>query len=249
MVIDDPVRAAKEQIELESLSEPPASRTLLSIASVLPLPRPFNKIPEIVKDKLKAEEIARIRVMLEACIDETNRQAKDIKGLQTSLTEQQAHAREEVIAELVIDASRKAENTRSITRVKRIGRILANAAFETSGSDADQTEEMMRIAIDLTDRDVELLRELVRIEGDTVRMNGRIERYNAFTRWEQGKWGARIDPELDSVFSKLESYGLVFRLAPPNNLNILADYQNRYALLQKGLRFNDSIRSLAASAT
>jgi len=53
-------------------------------------------------------------------------------------------------------------------------------------------------------------------------------------------------PELDSVFSKLESYGLVTRIAPPNNQNILADYQNRYALLSKGGRFVALIRSRAA---
>ena len=54
-----------------------------------------------------------------------------------------------------------------------------------------------------------------------------------------------MDPELDSVFSKLESYGLVTRLAPPNNQNIMADIQNRYALLPKGLRFVDLIKSRA----
>ena len=51
-----------------------------------------------------------------------------------------------------------------------------------------------------------------------------------------------MDPELDSTFSKLESFGLVVRLAPPNNLNIMADFQNRYALLRKGLDFAGFVR-------
>ena len=36
------------------------------------------------------------------------------------------------------------------------------------------------------------------------------------------------------------------RLAPPNNLNILADFQNRYVLLKKGLRFVTLIREAAS---
>ena len=36
------------------------------------------------------------------------------------------------------------------------------------------------------------------------------------------------------------------RLAPPNNQNIMADFQNRYVLLEKGLRFIDSITGTAS---
>jgi hypothetical protein len=146
---------------------------------------------------------------------------------------------------LLLDAARKAENTRAKARVKRIGLILANAVVEPKPTDADEIEEMMRVATELSDRDIEPLRELVRIEGDAVRAQGRVARYDAHTRWEQGSWGTRIVPELDSVFSKLESYGLVSRIPPPNNLNILADYQNRYVLLPKGARFVDLVQSLA----
>jgi hypothetical protein len=49
------------------------------------------------------------------------------------------------------------------------------------------------------------------------------------------------------VFSKLESYGLVARIPPPNNLNISADFQNRYVLLKKGARFATLIREAATS--
>ena len=112
--------------------------------------------------------------------------------------------------------------------------------------DGDGNEELMRIAMELSDRDVYYLGELVKLEGDNVRTSGRLERYNAHTRWERGPWGTRPDGELDSIFSKLESYGLVSRLAPPNNQNIMADFQNRYVLLQKGLRFIDSITGVAS---
>jgi hypothetical protein len=60
---------------------------------------------------------------------------------------------------------------------------------------------------------------------------------------------SRVIPELDSVFNKLESYGLVTRIHPPNNINIMADYQSRYVLLPKGVRFVALIGSRAAELT
>jgi hypothetical protein len=36
---------------------------------------------------------------------------------------------------------------------------------------------------------------------------------------------------------QLEGFGLVTRLAPGNNYNLMADFQNRYALLLKGIEF------------
>ena len=106
---------------------------------------------------------------------------------------------------------------------------------------------MMRVAMELSDHDIEFLREFVRIEGFMLEGQDHIPRYDAHTKWEQGRWRDRIDPEIDSVFSKLESYGLVARLAPPNNLNLMADFQNRYVLLKKGLRFVVLIREARSS--
>ena len=126
--------------------------------------------------------------------------------------------------------------------------ILGNAAVEQKQTDADEIEEMMRVARDLSDRDIRFLRELVNIEGKQLESRDHIDRYNAHTFWEHGFWGNRIDPEIDSVFSKLESYGLVARIPPPNNLNIMADFQNRYVLLKKGLRFVTLIREIAAKS-
>jgi hypothetical protein len=245
MPIDDATRALKQLFELEDLSKSPVSERLAAVVSALPLPYPFDKLAESIKGRLTSDAVQRIKLMLEACIEETNRQAERVGNLQAKMDEQEAQIRSDVLTELVMDAARKAENTRSKERVKRIGRILANAAFETKPTDADEVEEMMRVAMELGDREVKLLRALVKIEGESVLTKGRIERYDAYTRWEKGPWGNRLDPELDSVFSKLESYGLVSRIAPPNNLNVMADVQNRYVLLWKGARFAQLIRSLA----
>jgi hypothetical protein len=129
--------------------------------------------------------------------------------------------------------------------VKRIGLILANGTIQPDPTNSDEIEEMMRIAMELSDNDIRYLGELVRIEGKQVVSQGGISRYSAHQTWEQGFWGTRLDNEFDSVFSKLESYGLVARIPPSNTLNIMADIQNRYVLLKKGLRFVELIQQTA----
>ena len=112
--------------------------------------------------------------------------------------------------------------------------IFANGIVEPKKIDSDEIEEMMRVAMELSDSDVSYLKKLVEVERHPVEAYGRIARPDAYQRWP---WGDTLNPEIESTFSKLESYGLVARIAPPNNLNIMADFGNRFALLPKGLRF------------
>jgi len=241
---DNPIDALKHQFEMEDLSTSPVTGRVLQIVSSLPVvPPPLSKAIEWLRKRLAADGAERDRIMLETIAAEVVKHGEDLERTQKVLTDQESRMSEEVLGPLLVDAARKAENTRAKERVRRIGLILANAMIETGPADADEVEELMRVATELSDRDVELLKELMRIEGDAVRSQGRIPRYDAHNRWEQGWWGTRVLPELDSVFSKLESYGLASRIPPPNNLNIMADYQNRYVLLPKGARFVDLIKS------
>lgn len=248
MAIDDhPIEVLRQHFELENASALPFAGPILTALQTIPYPLPFplDKLVDRLKEGMGADAAHRIRVMVEVCGDEIIRQEKRLRSLEAQLDKEQAKQRTEAASELLLDASRRASVTRSLERVKRIGLILANGIMPQV-IDGDGTEELMRIAMELSDRDVYYLGELVKLEGDNVRTSGRLERYNAHTRWEHGPWGMRLDGELDSIFSKLESYGLVSRLAPPNNQSIMADFQNRYVLLQKGLRFIDSITGIVS---
>ncbi len=248
MPVDDhPFDALEQQFQMEDLSVSPVTEVVLKLASLMPLTWPFNKAIEFLKGHLAADSLERIRIMLKTCMNEVRKYENEIKQLRDSKSAEESQAREEVSRELLLDAARKAESTRAKERVKRIGLILANAVVESKPTDADEVEEMMRVAMELSDRDIDFLRELMKIEGSMLQTQDHISRYDAHTRWEQGFWGTRIIPEIDSVFSKLESYGLVARIPPPNNLNIMADFQNRYVLLKKGARFVLLIRGAAAN--
>jgi hypothetical protein len=246
---DRPIEALKRHFELEDSSTSPITKVALDIASRLPLIWPFDKAIAKLKDHLAADSLDRLRVMLETCMNEVSRHDDDIRKLLDALSAPEAQQRTDAAKDLLLDATRKAINTRALERVKRIGLILANGTIEPMPTDADEIEEMMRVAMELSDNDVRYLKELVRVEGRQMAGQGRIDRYSAYEMWEHGFWGTRLDSELDSVFSKLESYGLVARIPPPNNLNIMADFQNRYVLLQKGLRFVTLVHQKAAQGS
>lgn len=239
---DHPIEALRQQFKLEDVSSTPFSGIVVKALQSLPkaLPYPFDKLIDLLKEGLSTDAAHRIQTMVEVCSEEIIRQDGEIRNLVLRLDEQQKKQRTEATSELLLDASRRAAITRSLERVKRIGVILANGVTPEK-IDGDETEEMMRIAMELSDQDVFYLSELVKLEGLKLRSTKRIERYDAHTTWERGPWGTIPNADIDSVFSKLESYGLVSRLAPPNNLNIMADFQNRYVLLQKGMRFVDAI--------
>ena len=126
--------------------------------------------------------------------------------------------------------------------MQRIGLILANSLAMVPAPAADDVEEMMRIAMELSDHEIKSLNDLVKVQGNKLHPAGRISRFDAWHSWPNGPWGERPNGEIDSIFSKLESFGLVTHVAPQNTQNIYADIQNRYALLKKGLDFISFIR-------
>ena len=243
MAIDDhPFDALEKHLKLEESSVSPLIKLLLMLCSVVSWMWPFDKAFAFLKDRAGVDSAHKSAVMLEACMNEVRKHDVELAAIRSALSPSAAQEREESTGALIVDATRKAINTRSLKRIERIGVILANGVVQKT-LHSDHIEEMMRIAMELSDPDIDHLGELVRIEGDTLASQGRITRHDAYTKWEHGRWGSSVNPELDSVFSKLASYGLVAPVPPPNNLNIMADFQNRYALLPKGLHFYALIKS------
>ena len=232
---DHPFDALEHQLKMEDASVSPVSKIVLHIASFISL-WPFEKGLAKLKEYIGADSAHRVRVMVETCMKQVRNLEDEIATLRACLSAQEEQHRTEVTKDLLVDATRKAINTRAIERVRRIGVILANAIVEQP-IEPDEAEEMMRIAMEVSDNDLVYFWELAKLEAPILQQKDHIDRYSAYTIWPKGFWGGRVDNRLDSVFSKLESYGLVSRLAPPNNLNIHADFQNMYVLLKKGLRF------------
>jgi hypothetical protein len=232
MPIDDPIGALEKQFELERSSISPVTEKFLAIASRLLLPAILDKAIASLREHIATDSEERVRLLLETVAQVVQRHESAIQHLRD----------DEGIRGLALDAVRRAARTRAKKRVERLGLILGGAFVQTNAKDDDELEEMMRVATELSDSDVDYLRELDKIEGSMLDGRDHIPRHAAYDRWVQGRWGDSLQPAIDSAFSKLESYGLVARIAPPNNLNAFADFQNRYVLLPKGLRFVKLVR-------
>jgi hypothetical protein len=242
MPIDDnPIEALRKHFDLEDSSKSTVNRGIVYAASALlklgKLPVPLEWLIQKVLEHIRDDGNEKIKIMLETVADVVIVHDNEIRDIRKGLSTDQAVKRSEVEAGLMIDASRRSAATRSIERVHRIGIILGNAISEIHTPDGDEIEEMMRVAAELNDVDISYLDELVRINGSIVEQDMRISRHTAYQVWESGQWGSSVNPEIDSVFHKLESYGLVTAIAPNNTLNVMADIQTRFALLPKGLRF------------
>jgi hypothetical protein len=242
MAIDNPLDALNQQFENEDRSSDPILSRLAALASALPLPSPVDKAVGLIVGRLGANRIRRIELLLKVIQEEIRRHEDWLRTIGKQSVPDTQVRYEDWLA-LVEDGFKRAERTRAKERVERIGKILANSLIATPAPNSDDVEEMMRIAMELTDPDVWFLKELVRVQGGMLDPKGRVDRYQAWNAWPHGSWGMTADGEIDSTFSKLESFGLVTRLAPPNNQNIMADIQNRYSLLKKGLEFVRFVQS------
>jgi hypothetical protein len=241
VAIDDPIEALEKQLELEENSRSIISQALLTKLQLLPLPWPLNAAISALDKQIDNDRYDRLKIYIQTV-------ANTVKGIQEIVEQNSIEAtqRAESTCRLLIEGARRVASTRSIPRVVRIGVILARGVTEEKLPDEDEIEEMMRVARELIELDIDYLEELVRIYGEIVKKNSRVDRYTAFQLWSSGRWGESTNPEIDSVCSKLVSFGFVASIPGNNTLNVMADIQNRYVLLPKGLRFTELIRRQVA---
>ena len=242
VAVDDPIEALEKQLELEDSSSSNIGRALLTTLQLLPLPWPLSAAVDALDKQIDNDRYERLKVYVQTIADTVKAVQERTDQHDRRLDDIEAAQRTERTCKLLAEGARTVAGTRSISRVVRIGIVLARGVTEEKLPDEDEIEEMMRIARELKEQDIDYLEELVRIYGETVKRNGRVDRYTAFQLWVNGSWGERSDPEIDSVCSKLGSFGLVASIPGNNTLNVMADQQNRYVLLPKGLRFAELIK-------
>ena len=113
----------------------------------------------------------------------------------------------------------------------------------------DDTEELMRVAQLLDDREVLVLEALVSAQGESLNQNeGRVPRHTAASLWPLPRLKAigLSSGDLFSCCSKLDGLGLITE-AIPRNYNNTYDEPGPYALLRKGYSFVEFIRANPSS--
>jgi hypothetical protein len=260
MAIDNQLDAAESRIAAERRSDSPLMRFLPSLASlsdVLSSIVPSSLDPVIAYGqaalKTTGQFIANLeehrRKYLIDCLSD------ELRALGTKLEDLvQSHQRfvQEEFFPLVLDGLQKAEQTRSKTRTARIAAILAHSLKVGPAGTGDTAEEMMRVAVVLSDEEVVVLRCIY--EGQFPQFNkfiGRVDNAASNDFWVRllGPADPMIEPlrnisngKLQGICSKLQSLGLVAQ-DERNLMKIPPTAMPPYGLLAKGVTFVKYIRS------
>jgi len=225
-------KQAKYFLEVAKLFAPPGAGFILGAAKV-------------VADLIGRREEANRREFLDSVAEELKYRAGQI---QTLVAESAEHRRfmEEEMPGLLLDAVRRAEQARARERIARMARILLRAAELGPVDGADFAEEMLRIAMDLDDRDVIVLREIDRaFAGCDLRGGrGKIGRTQVLQTWRFAVVNRLTlkQGEVLSVCLKLQSYGLI-EAVEDRSKNNLDEEPLPFGLLQKGRAFVEYVRS------
>jgi hypothetical protein len=182
--------------------------------------------------------------LIDVFVEELKYRGAQVDSL-TASSEEHRRFMEHEMGGLLLDALQRAEEVRSKVRIAHLARILRHAAEAGPRDGSDYVEEMMRVAIDLTDRDVALLRDM---EGAhplrLARSENRYIKGSAISVWEGLNWKERgySEQEVESICCKLQSFGLVSSLDLSRRRGTAASQKNGYEILQKGLDFVAYIR-------
>jgi hypothetical protein len=247
MAIDNPLDQALAQIEAEKRDTNPAIEHLV-------VARPFLRFMAAAAAALKVGNVGEAVSALKALADSFSRDRSEyLFGVVISelrvLSERFEHldqAHQEYLDRdwpaLFLDADKKARETRGREKIERIGRVVSGAAY--SPRPPDETEEFMRIAMSLDDRDVQVLKIICDLQGKMIRPEtGRVRSYDAYSSWGVVCSGARssgiLQGELDSICGKLESFGLITR--GEKHTNLIGDEPTPFALLLRGGAFLETV--------
>lgn len=235
MTIDDPIDAAEAMIASDERQHSAIVQHLAEVVDLLP-PVKATLAPMLAAvSKWSNNRRAENLEYLLNVVKEELRKLRD--KLQTFTEEQQVFLKKDFLP-LVLEGIKRAENLRSRSRIERIGKILGYAAELGHRKSSDHTEEMMRVAMDLADDDVIVLREIYKTQASLLERNqGKVVIDNVNDAWRNNRPQTpdMHEGELQSICAKLQSFGLVIQVERRSIK--LGPNEIPYALLQKGYEF------------
>jgi hypothetical protein len=236
MNIDEPIKAAEALIASDARQRSVVSELIAEIAAALE--SPFSAIATFL-NKRRAENLDLLVTVLR---DNLQRLIERVG----QLSEQQQRFLRTDFAELVADGLRKAENIRAKNRIVRIAMILGTVAETGPSMLLDNAEELMRIAVNLSDLDVAVLREIYHAQSEHLKnsQTGRVNRESANEAWRDfpPKIDGVSEGDIQSCCATLLSFGLVARVE--RNEFKLGPNEIPYALLKRGAVFVEFSRNV-----
>jgi hypothetical protein len=194
---------------------------------------PFPGVPAFIAAIRRGSENRRrenVELMRKTVWEELQRVSANLDDLAQDLV------RRDEVERLILDAVEKSDDLRDRKRVERISKILAHAITLGPPSGFDKAEEMMRIARDLSDEEVLVLRHLYDSQFAVLSGNNwNADNYQVTMLWKPPHMPRPALPgEEDSIFLKLQGLGLA--IAMQGSQNMLPG-ERTFALLPKGADF------------
>src|SRR5690242_6304402 len=109
---DNPIRRLQDQFAMEDLATSPLTEAVLKMAEALPVPELLKKGADFLAGRLNNQAEERRNLLLETVADEAVKYAAELDRLKKSVDEHSERTKPEVMTELLMDATRKAQNTR-----------------------------------------------------------------------------------------------------------------------------------------
>jgi hypothetical protein len=236
MAIDDPINAAESLVSSDERQQSPITALLARALSALPMSiipqadAALSTLPTlaaVVASHLESRKIANWEFLLTVVKAELHRLGERVDQLAD------AHRRflTTDFVDLLEDGFRKAANIRARDRIERLGHILGTAAKLGPSAPPDETEEMMRIILDLEDNDVRVLWHLAEVSPPSGFTREQLPDPEKLLR-AITTGGDILDERALSACLKLQSYGLIVQ----GSESSAALSRPRFRMLRKGIR-------------
>ncbi len=237
MAIDDEIEAARRQIDYDRGS--PAPKVVIGVldglvsVGVTPL-----KPAAFLMKKVFEQREDNTAYLLEATISKLQRLEKQLK----ELSDEHRHFIEEQFPRLLLEAVSKAERTGSKQRIDRLSLIVVHTVVQGPSADIEEVDEMLRLTVDLSDEDIDVLAMIYSVQGDELRRTGFLPEPNlANNTWRdlQAKHPLFKSSRIHSICAKLQSLGVVTqveRIVTTLDLTSIP-----YAVLEKGAHYLEAI--------
>jgi hypothetical protein len=244
MAMDDEIDAARTQIEYDKGS--PAPKIVVGVLEGLAAVgvTPLKPAAFLMKKVFEQRE-DNTAYLLEATISKLRRLEKQLKELSAE------HKRfiEEQFPRLLLEAVSKAERTGSKERIDRLSLIIVHTVVQGPSADMEEVDEMLRLTVDLSAEDIDVLARIYSVQGDELRRTGFLPEQNlANSTWRdlQSKYPLFKSSKIHSICAKLQSLGMVAqveRIATTLDLTSIP-----YAVLEKGANYLEAVGRRDATA-
>ncbi len=242
MGIDDPIDAAEKQIAADE-SSLPAQWTQTLVRLVGQLPYPARQIVACLEHAVNKRRSENQTYLLKTLANELK---YAIARLHDLSAEHERFIQEEIPG-LVVEAHNRATQAGSKRRIQRFAKIVAYAIEVGPAETIDTADEMLRIASELSDEDIRVLRDLNAACGQLfgcIPEAPNINNANSVWKTLQEQDPFYKGAGVHSTCAKLQSFGLV--TAVERIPTVLGLDSIPYWLLPRGRAFLEYIREAAS---